>query len=312
MIGTIILIVIVLLVIIKTGYVVRQQHVAIIERLGRFHTITKPGFHLKVPFIDTANDIDLMTEDEHMTFDAKTKDNVTIELDVSIQYHVDTTGMDKPETSGVYRSFYTLQNPVGQMQDYLADALRSQIPARTLDEVFSEKDTIASSIDEVVATKMQSYGYVIVTTLITRIKLPKEVQDSMNHIIASKNNLASATNDANADKQKTVIAAQARAEAMEAEGKGIANQRVAIANGIRESIDVIQNSEMSTEEANRLFEYTQWIDMMNTYAAKGPATVVLPSGFDASQSSTFSQMLCSDSTPIPTETPDVAEPKVKK
>lgn len=294
----IILIVIVLLIVFSTGYVVRQQHIAVIERLGKFHGFAGPGFHVKAPFIDVARDVSLMTEDEHMTFDAKTSDNVTIELDVSIQYHVDYSDIQAGVNSGVFKSFYTLQNPVGQMQDYLADALRSQIPARSLDEVFSEKDAIAQAIDEVVAQKMRGYGYILVTTLITRIKLPAEVQESMNHIIASKNNLESATNDANAAKAKTVIAAQAKAEAMAAEGKGIADQRVAIARGIKESIDTIKGAELDATEANRLFEFTQWIDMMSQYAAKGSSTVVLPSNFNEA-SSQFEQYLVTKDAPMP-------------
>ena len=294
----IVLLVLVAAVVIKTGYVVRQQHVAIIERLGRFHGLAQAGFHIKVPFIDVTHDVDLMTEDQHMTFDAKTQDNVTIELDVSIQYHVDATNMVAGADSGVWKSFYTLTDPVAQMKDYLADALRSQIPSRTLDEVFSEKDAIAMAIDEVVAAKMLGYGYVLVTTLITSIRLPAEVQESMNRIVASKNNFASAQNDANAARAKTVIAAQARAEAMAAEGKGIADQRVAIARGIKESIDTIKGAEMGAGEANRLFEFTQWVSMMERYAEKGSSTVVLPSDF-AGASSLFSQQLVAREAPRP-------------
>lgn len=269
----------------STAFVVRQQHVAIIERLGKYHTYVNPGFHVMVPLIDSRHFVSLMTEDQHMTFDAKTQDNVTIELDVSIQYHVEST------EEGIYNSFYMLTDPISQMKDYFADALRSQIPNRTLDEVFSEKDAIALSIDQTVAEKMLGYGYRIVTTLITSIRLPQEVQESMNHIIASKNNLESATNDANAARAKTVIAAQAKAEAMAAEGKGIADQRVAIARGIKESIDTIKSAEMTPDEANRLFEFTQWVDMMNQYAASGNAsTVLLPSDFRES-ASMFEQMV---------------------
>lgn len=253
---------------------------------------------MKIPFLDITHDIDLMTEDQHMTFDAKTSDNVTIELDVSIQYHVDSTNMASGSDSGVWKSYYTLKDSVAQMKDYLADALRSQIPNRTLDEVFSEKDAIAQSIDQVVAAKMLGYGYVLVTTLITSIRLPKEVQESMNHIIASKNNFASAQNDANAARAKTVIAAQAKAEAMAAEGKGIADQRIAIAKGIKESIDTIKGAEMDAGEANRLFEFTQWIDMMGQFATKGSSTVVLPEDFEAT-SGMFDQMVAAKSSPKP-------------
>lgn len=294
----IVLLVVVIGLVLSTGYVVRQQHVAIIERLGRFAGTAGPGFHVKVPFIDVTHDVDLMTEDEHMTFDAKTQDNVTIELDVSIQYHVDQTNVNGGEESGIWKSFYTLTDPVAQMKDYLADALRSQIPNRTLDEVFSEKDAIATAIDEVVAKKMLDYGYVLVTTLITSIRLPKEVQESMNRIVASKNNLASAQNDANAARAKTVIAAQAKAEAMAAEGKGIADQRIAIARGIKESIDTIKGSELSSAEANRLFEYTQWVSMMEAFAAKGSSSVVLPGDFDA-VGSLYAQQLAANVTPNP-------------
>ena len=302
--GFVVLLILVLVVLVQVAYVVRQQHVAVIERLGRFHGFAGPGLHFRVPFVDRVFYIDLKTEDEHMTFDAKTSDNVTIELDVSIQYHVDSSNMEQHEASGVYKSYYMLQDPVAQMQDYLADALRSQIPNRTLDEVFSEKDAIAHAIDEVVAHKMLEYGYVLVTTLITRIKLPLEVQESMNHIIASKNNLESATNDANAARAKTVIAAQAKAEAMAAEGKGIADQRIAIARGIKDSIDVIQGSNLTAEEANRLFEFTQWVDMMRGFAEKGSSSVVLPSDFRESQSM-FEQMVAAKSAPMPEAEPEM-------
>ena len=294
----IVLLALAVLVVAQGGYVVRQQHVAIIERLGKFSGIMGAGFHVKVPFIDVAHDVDLMTEDQHMTFDAKTADNVTIELDVSIQYHVDSTNMQTGSESGVWKSFYTLTDPVAQMKDYLADALRSQIPNRTLDEVFSEKDAIANSIDEIVAKKMLGYGYVLVTTLITSIRLPREVQESMNRIVASKNNLASAQNDANAARAKTVIAAQAKAEAMAAEGKGIADQRIAIARGIKESIDTIKGSELSSQEANRLFEYTQWVSMMEAFAAKGSSSVVLPGDFDRA-ASFYEQQVAAGVTPNP-------------
>ncbi len=289
--STIILLVVVLIVIMQGGYVVRQQHVAVIERLGKFQKFAGPGFHVMIPMLDRRHDVNLMVEDEHITFDAKTKDNVTIDLDVSIQYKVDSTDMSSGSQSGVYKSFYTLTDPVSQMRDYLADALRSQIPSRTLDEVFEEKDAIAAAIDDVVALKMQAYGYTLVTTLITGIKLPAEVRNSMNDIVASKNRLQSATNNAEAERVKVVTEAKAKAEAAAEEGRGIARQRSEIARGIRDSLDVIRESGVSADEANRLFEFTQWADMMETFATKGTgSTVVLPSDF-VSSGSLFAQQL---------------------
>ena len=56
------------------------------------------------------------------------------------------------------------------MKDYFADALRSEIPARSLEDVFIEKEAIARSIDHSVADKMLAYGYTVVATLITAIR----------------------------------------------------------------------------------------------------------------------------------------------
>ena len=68
------------------------------------------------------------------------------------------------------------------------------------------------------------------------------------------------------------------------------------AEGIKESIDTIKGAEMTSAEANRLFEYTQWVDMMNAYAQRGASTVVLPSGFE-SAASVFEQVLAARQAP---------------
>ena len=120
-------------------YVVQQQTFVIIERLGKFNRITGPGLHVKIPYFErVAKRVDMRTNQVSFRIDAKTKDNVTIELDVSIQFRVDGSPAADITQSGVYRCIYTLTDPVGQMKDYFADALRSEIPARSLEDVFIE------------------------------------------------------------------------------------------------------------------------------------------------------------------------------
>ena len=66
---------------------------------------------------------------------------------------------------------------------YIADALRSAIPGYTLDEVFDNKDLIAQNVKDSVTELMAGYGYDIITTLITDIELPKDVERSMNCLL---------------------------------------------------------------------------------------------------------------------------------
>lgn len=78
---------------------------------------------------------------------------------------------------------------------------------------------------------------------------------------------------------------------MEESGKGIANQRKAIAQGIKDSLGTIQESGVSETEANALFMFTQWTEMMSDFARNGKgSTVVLPSDFRES-ASMFEQMI---------------------
>lgn len=273
-------------------YTVKQQEAAIIERLGRFHKIDQAGLHFKIPVIDTkAATVSLRTEKNAFSIDAKTQDNVTIGLEVSAQYHVSYEMGEDAEDSGIYKSYYMLQQPVSQMRDFVTDALRSSIPVYTLDEVFAKKDDIARDVNAAVSQQMADYGFTLVSTLITKIQLPQEVEDSMNDINAAQRKRAAAQELAEADRIKRVTEAQAEAEAMEKAGEGIAKQRKAIAVGIKDSLDTIQASGVGQNEANQLFLYTQWVEMMGEFAKNGKtATVVLPSDFNES-ASMFEQML---------------------
>ena len=160
--------------------------------------------------------------------------------------------------------------------------------------MFEKKDNIANDVNATVSHTMASYGWTLVSTLITGIQLPASVEQSMNDINAAQRQQQAAQSLANAAKIKRVTEAQAEAEAMEKTGNGIAAQRIAIAKGIKESLDTIASSGVSEQEANELFLYTQWTEMMSDFAKKGNATtVVLPSDFNQSRNM-FQQMLVAE------------------
>ena len=303
----IVIVALVVVVLANTLFVVKQQHAVIIERLGKFSGIVGAGIHAKIPVIDRkAATVSLRTMKNGFDIDAKTEDNVTIGLEVSVQYHV-SYGMGRgPADSGVYKSYYMLQQPVAQMRDFITDALRSSIPVYTLDEVFAKKDDIAQDVNATVSEQMAAYGFTLVSTLITRIALPAEVEDSMNQINAAQRTKAAAQDLAEADRIRRVTEARAEAEAMEKSGEGIANQRKAIAVGIKDSLESIQETGVSNTEANLLFMYTQWTEMMTEFARTGKSsTVVLPASFKES-ASMFEQMLAASEAGEQGNVPPVA------
>ena len=288
----ILIVIVLLIVIIKSLYIVQQQQVYVIERLGKFHKMSYQGLHIKVPFIDRiVAKLSLRTMDVIQNLDMKTKDNVTISMEVVTQYHVGFDQGTDTTTSGVYKAYYMLANPVEQMQAYIADALRASAAKYTLDETYENKVEIAQDVQASVSEIMADYGYEIVSTLITNIRLPQTVANSMNEINAAQREKQAAQDLAEADRIKRVTEAQAEAEAMKKTGEGIAEQRIAIAHGIKESLDTIQESGVTEAEANELFLFTQWVEMMRAFAESGKSsTVVLPQDFNETRS-LFSQMV---------------------
>ena len=263
---------IILGILISMLYVVRQQSVAIVERFGRYQKIATSGIHMRLPFgIDKiAARIQLRLLQSEIVVETKTKDNVFVMMNVATQYRVNE--------QNVTDAYYKLMRPEAQIKSYIEDALRSSVPKLTLDELFEKKDEIALEVQPQVAEEMTTYGYIIVKTLITKVEPDAEVKQSMNEINAAQRKRVAAQELAEADKIKIVTAAEAEAEKDRLHGVGIAQQRKAIVDGLAESIAELKeaNVGMSEEQIMSILLTNQYLDTLNTFAAKGNQTLFLP------------------------------------
>ena len=263
---------IILGILISMLYVVRQQSVAIVERFGRYQKIATSGIHMRLPFgIDKiAARIQLRLLQSEIVVETKTKDNVFVMMNVATQYRVNE--------QNVTDAYYKLMRPEAQIKSYIEDALRSSVPKLTLDELFEKKDEIALEVQHQVAEEMTTYGYIIVKTLITKVEPDAEVKQSMNEINAAQRKRVAAQELAEADKIKIVTAAEAEAEKDRLHGVGIAQQRKAIVDGLAESIAELKeaNVGMSEEQIVSILLTNQYLDTLNTFAAKGNQTLFLP------------------------------------
>ena len=268
----VIFLMVLLSVVASTLYVVRQQTVVIIERFGKYQTTSGSGIHVRLPFgIDKiAARIQLRLLQSEIVVETKTKDNVFVTLNVATQYRVNE--------QNVTDAYYKLMRPEAQIKSYIEDALRSSVPKLTLDELFEKKDEIALEVQHQVAEEMSTYGYLIVKTLITKVEPDAEVKQSMNEINAAQRKRVAAQELANADKIKIVTAAEAEAEKDRLHGVGIAQQRKAIVDGLAESIQELKNANvgMTEEQIMSILLTNQYLDTLNTFAAKGNQTLFLP------------------------------------
>lgn len=84
MIGLAIIIVLLVLLLPQALFIVPQQNVYIIERLGKFNRTVGAGLNIKIPFFETiAAKVDMRTRQEQFGIDAKTRDNVTVTMAIA-------------------------------------------------------------------------------------------------------------------------------------------------------------------------------------------------------------------------------------
>ena len=156
-------------------FTVKQATAAIVERLGKFHSVRPAGLHLKIPYIDQVTKrMNLRIQQLDVMIDTKTLDNVFIRMKVSVQYQV--------IKEQVADSFYKLENPENQITSYVFDVVRAEVPKLKLDDVFVRKDDIAIAVKGELQEAMQSYGYDIVKALVTDIDPDEQVKHAMNRI----------------------------------------------------------------------------------------------------------------------------------
>jgi len=138
----------------KTFFTVKQKTAVVIERLGKFQRIAQSGLQLKIPLIDQKSGmVNLRVRELPVNIETKTKDDVFVNLIVSVQYYV----TNNPE--GIRKAFYQFDNPEAQIQSYVFDSIRSEVPKLILDDVFSEKDKIAVAVQNELAETISGFGY---------------------------------------------------------------------------------------------------------------------------------------------------------
>ncbi|MEM9836265.1 MAG: SPFH domain-containing protein [Bacteroidota bacterium] len=257
-----------LFVLLSSIFTVRQQNAAILERFGKFVSVRGPGLHLKVPVLDrVAGKVSLRVQQLDVMVETKTKDNVFVKLKVSVQFAVDS--------KNVYDAFYKLENPYEQINAYVFDVVRAEVPKLKLDDVFERKDDIAIAIKNELAEAMESYGYNIVKALVTDIDPDITVKNAMNRINAAEREKLAAEFEAESERIRIVAKAKAEAESKRLQGQGIADQRREIAKGLEESVDILNSVGINSQEASALIVVTQHYDTLQSMGENANSNLIM-------------------------------------
>ncbi|MBK2254928.1 SPFH domain-containing protein [Francisella philomiragia] len=260
--------------------IVETQSVNIIERFGKFVRIQRAGLNFRIPFIERiAGRVSLRVQQLDIVAETKTRDNVFVHMKVSVQFLV--------EESKAVDAFYKLTNARAQMESYVFDVIRSSLPRMSLDESFENKDAIALDIKKELSEEMSTYGYTIIKSLVVDINPEENVKRSMNEINAAQRQLEATKAKAEAEKLIKIKEAEGQKESMKLLGEGIAEQRKAIARGLRVSIEDVKEGtggNISSEYISSLVMMYQYLDTLENMTKSGKSNVIFtpnsPKGFN--------------------------------
>lgn len=267
-------------------FIVKQQTAVIIERLGKFESIRQAGLQLKFPIIDNiVGKLTLKIQQLDVVIETKTKDNVFVRLKISVQFQVIK---DK-----VYEAFYKLDNSHTQITSYIFDVVRAEVPKMRLDDVFERKDDIALAVKGELKEAMENYGYDIIKALVTDIDPDEQVKQAMNRINTAEREKVAAEYEAEAERIKIVAKAKAEAESKQLQGKGIADQRREIAKGLLESVEVLNNVGINSQEASALIVVTQHYDTLQSIGEHTNTNLILLPNSPGSANEMLNNMVAS-------------------
>jgi len=249
---------------------VPQDKLYAVENFGSFSRIVGSGLNIVGPdclgCCITFRSISKRVEQNDVFVETKTKDNVFVLVKVSVQQQV----IPEQAESAIYK----LANVSAQIDSYVSDVVRSQVPKMNLDDAFENKDAISLSIQDTLTKSMHEYGFQIIKALVTELKPSQEVMNSMNEINKQKRLRDAAQMAAEADKVRVVKKAEADCEAARLQGEGIAKQREAIVDGLKRSVTSGTSEVLSSDRISELLLITQYFETLKEIGANSKASSV--------------------------------------
>ncbi len=226
--------------------IVKQKTVKIVEFLGKYNRIIRPGLSIIIPLLEWTKTQVLYKRNFQVAVDGLTKDNVTVQIGLNVIFYV------KDEDNAIIQSIYEIDYPEKMIRATIDEQLRAMITNFTHKDIFTKRQDIGDTIEENLRVKLQQFGFSLDSIQVQDIKLEGKVLQALNRIVETEKLKEAAFNEGEATRIKMVKEAEADKEAKKLIGEGMAEQRKAISAGFKESVEAIKATDKSLTGHNIL------------------------------------------------------------
>jgi len=265
------LIVLIVVYLVSRFRIVRGQTALVTERLGvPVPRALHPGLHFLLPLRSVKRVVHLEQVQVERKSQVKTRDDAFIQIQWVVRFSV------RPTDEALLAYVYKVERPVDQLVWRVENELRQVIHSMTMNELYDQKDQISQRILGDQKQNALETGLQIDDVVIEQPMPPEEVRIAMNNQIAALARQKAAAAEAEAERLRRVGLAKAESESKELQGIGVARQRMAIAQGFKDSFDLMKGGlpDASSHDILALMQKTIEADMIATTATSGNSTIV--------------------------------------
>lgn len=268
--GTVLFWIVVAVIIIANVRIVQQNTVLVIELLGKFRRVMTSGFNVKIPLLERiAEKISMRQQNFAISGHYPSKDKVIVEVATNLIFSVNTT------SEGIKRFAYALENREQSIAASIENSLRTYIAKETHEGILEKKEELANHIRSDLEVQFDEWGMIIASFQITNVAFPVTITNAMSEVVASEQLRKAAENKGEAAKIQAVKEAEGEKERKRLQGEGIALEREAIAQGLKESIEIVKNATGGgSGEVMAILNLTQYLDTLKSIGVTNNSKVI--------------------------------------
>lgn len=261
--------------------IVPEQEAWVVENLGKFDRVLKPGLNILIPFLQRVAYKHTLKE-EAIDVTAQTaisNDNVSLQIDAVLYVKI----VDAIAAS------YGVNNPYYAITQLAQTTMRSEIGKISLDRTFEERESLNTAIVTAINHASTDWGIQCMRYEIKDIQPPQSVLRAMElqvaaerqkraQILESEGNRQSKINHAEGEKAQVVLSSEAAYTDQINRAKGEAEAIKCVADATAASIETIAAA-LQKSGSNDVINFKiaeQYIEAFSKLA-KDSNTVILPS-----------------------------------
>jgi regulator of protease activity HflC (stomatin/prohibitin superfamily) len=204
----------------RGAHLVPETHVAIIERLGRFHRVLEPGLHFLIPGVDVQRTTVDMSGQLGL-YDPQpiiTADQLVIHISLTVYYQIP----DDPEHAKAVSIAYETSNLGKTVETFAYFVLRDIIGKVKVEQLLANREKINTELLATMNEALSRWGPNVTRAAIRTVEMDDTLSDLMVSSIKSRRRRSGIIKEAAFEKQAAILRAEGErlATVLKAQGEG--------------------------------------------------------------------------------------------